>query len=107
MEPFDNRVLTPRQISKKKTNPVQGDTLDAVKHFLKTNSSQQMGEDFLKYVQNQIAETHDLNRQANPPPGSLRFIDPPKNPAKGRKRNTRIKGMEETHGSPLKKQRKA
>jgi hypothetical protein len=105
MEPFDDRVVTPRQNSKKKANSY-GNTLEGVKHFLKINNSQDAADEFLKHVQAQIAETHNRNRQANPfPDGPLRMIDPPKNSANGRKKNARIKGKDETQKSS-KKQRK-
>lgn len=106
MEPFDDRVVTPRQSSKKSSKSIYGNTMEAVKHFLKTNNSQDASEEFLKHVETKIAETNERNRRADPlPPGSSRIIDPPKNSAKGRKRNARYKGKDETQKSS-KKQRK-
>jgi hypothetical protein len=103
MESFDDRVVTPRQSSKKAAKSVYGNTIEAVKHFLKTNNSQDAGEEFLRHVEAKIAETNDRNRRADPlPPGSLHIIDPPKNSAKGRKRNARYKGKDEIQKSSKK-----
>jgi hypothetical protein len=100
MEPFNDHVVTPRQSSKKAANSIYGNTIEAVKHFLKTDNSRVKSFSNM-WKPKSLKRTTAIVEQIPSPP-DLRVIDPPKNTAKGRKRNARYKGKDETQKSSKK-----